>query len=36
MAIPIVGKITQIMGAVIDVHFEGDLPAILNAIETTN
>ncbi len=36
MAKPIVGKITQILGAVIDVHFDGELPAILNAIETTN
>jgi len=30
------GSITQIIGAVVDVHFEGDLPAILNALETTN
>src|SRR5450756_2210527 len=29
-----VGKITQVIGAVIDVQFEGDLPAILNALET--
>ena len=28
----IVGKITQVMGAVVDVHFEGELPAILNAL----
>ena len=26
------GKITQIIGAVVDVKFEGDLPAILNAL----
>jgi len=26
-----VGKITQVIGAVVDVQFEGDLPAILNA-----
>ena len=30
------GSISQIMGAVVDVHFEGELPAILNAIETDN
>ncbi|MFT7182192.1 MAG: F-type H+-transporting ATPase subunit beta, partial [Planctomycetota bacterium] len=28
------GKITQVIGAVVDVQFEGDLPAILNALET--
>ena len=36
MAKNLVGKITQVMGAVIDVHFEGDLPPILNALETDN
>src|SRR5436305_2643342 len=30
------GKITQVIGAVVDVQFEGHLPAILNAVETTN
>jgi F-type H+-transporting ATPase subunit beta len=30
------GKVTQIIGAVVDVHFEGGLPAILNALETDN
>src|SRR5258708_6233585 len=30
------GHITQVIGAVVDVRFEGDLPAILNAMETTN
>ena len=30
------GKITQIMGAVIDVKFEGDLPNILNALHCEN
>ncbi|WP_337269341.1 F0F1 ATP synthase subunit beta [Oryzifoliimicrobium ureilyticus] len=30
------GKITQVIGAVVDVAFEGELPAILNALETTN
>jgi len=32
----LVGKITQVMGPVVDVQFEGDLPPILNAIETDN
>ena len=31
-----VGHITQVIGAVVDVHFESDLPPILNALETTN
>ena len=31
-----VGKITQIIGAVVDVQFEDNLPAILNALETEN
>src|ERR1700722_19553558 len=30
------GKLSQIIGAVVDVEFEGELPAILNAIETKN
>ncbi|MBK5926591.1 F0F1 ATP synthase subunit beta [Rhodobaculum claviforme] len=30
------GKVTQVIGAVVDVQFEGDLPAILNALETDN
>ena len=30
------GKITQVIGAVVDVQFDGDLPAILNAITTDN
>ncbi len=30
------GKITQVIGAVVDVQFEDDLPAILNALNTTN
>ena len=30
------GKITQVIGAVVDVQFEGDLPEILNALETKN
>jgi len=31
-----VGHITQVIGAVIDVHFDADLPPILNALETQN
>ncbi len=30
------GKVTQVIGAVVDVQFEDHLPAILNALETTN
>ncbi|HEX8029209.1 MAG TPA: F0F1 ATP synthase subunit beta, partial [Vicinamibacterales bacterium] len=30
------GRIAQVIGAVVDVKFDGYLPAILNAIETTN
>ncbi len=29
----IIGTVTQVMGAVVDVRFEGDLPNILNALE---
>src|SRR5215472_16947039 len=31
-----IGRVTQVMGAVVDVQFEGHLPAILNALETKN
>jgi F-type H+-transporting ATPase subunit beta len=31
-----IGHVTQVIGAVVDVKFEGELPAILNALETTN
>ena len=31
-----VGRITQVIGPVVDVHFDGNLPPILNALETTN
>jgi F-type H+/Na+-transporting ATPase subunit beta len=31
-----VGKITQVIGAVVDVQFEDHLPSILNALETQN
>src|SRR5437763_17119970 len=30
------GHITQVIGAVVDVQFEGELPAILYALETKN
>ena len=30
------GKITQVIGAVVDVQFDDQLPAILNALETSN
>jgi len=30
------GKVTQVIGAVVDVQFDDKLPAILNALETTN
>ena len=30
----VIGKLTQVLGAVVDVQFEGDLPAILNALTT--
>ncbi|WP_119167144.1 F0F1 ATP synthase subunit beta [Algihabitans albus] len=36
MAKNLVGKITQVMGPVVDVQFEGDLPPILNALECDN
>ena len=29
-----IGKITQVMGAVVDVQFDNHLPEILNALET--
>jgi F-type H+-transporting ATPase subunit beta len=34
--VTIKGKVTQVIGAVVDVQFEGKLPAILNALETKN
>ncbi|GHE55134.1 ATP synthase subunit beta [Camelimonas fluminis] len=30
------GRITQVIGAIVDVQFDGHLPEILNALETTN
>jgi len=32
----LVGKITQVLGPVVDVQFEGDLPPIMNALECDN
>jgi F-type H+-transporting ATPase subunit beta len=32
----LVGRVTQVLGAVIDVRFDGDLPPILNALTTDN
>ena len=31
-----VGKVRQVMGAVVDVQFDGHLPQIMNALETQN
>ncbi|MAF61788.1 MAG: F0F1 ATP synthase subunit beta [Blastomonas sp.] len=31
-----IGKISQVIGAVVDVPFDGEIPAILNALETEN
>jgi F-type H+-transporting ATPase subunit beta len=31
-----VGRVSQVIGAVVDVTFDGQLPAILNSLETTN
>ena len=36
MANNLSGKISQVLGAVVDVEFEGDLPRILNALEVDN
>jgi len=36
MAKNIVGKVTQVLGAVVDVQFPGDLPSILNALQVDN
>ena len=35
-AVKTTGKVTQVIGAVVDVQFEGKLPSILNALETMN
>jgi len=34
MASNIVGRVTQVLGAVVDVQFDGDLPYIMNALNT--
>ena len=31
-----IGKIVQVIGPVVDIHFEGHLPSLLNAIEIEN
>src|ERR1700756_4096377 len=31
-----IGTITQVIGAVVDVHFDGELPAILSALNVDN
>ena len=36
MSAPAKGRLAQIIGAVVDVEFDGALPAILNALETKN
>src|SRR4051812_21781103 len=36
MATNVIGRVTQVTGAVVDVQFDGHLPAILNALETRN
>ena len=36
MAKNTIGTVAQVMGAVVDVRFEGELPAILNALELEN
>ena len=36
MSINVKGKVAQVIGAVVDVHFEDHLPAILNALEVDN
>jgi len=32
----LIGKISQVLGAVVDVSFEGELPSIMNALEVDN
>jgi F-type H+/Na+-transporting ATPase subunit beta len=36
MTKPMKGRVAQVIGAVVDVEFDGDLPDIYNALETTN
>ena len=36
MTKPMKGRVAQVIGAVVDVEFDGHLPDIYNALETTN
>tara|TARA_B100000674_G_scaffold496259_1_gene525924 strand:- start:378 stop:1799 length:1422 start_codon:yes stop_codon:yes gene_type:complete len=36
MASNTIGSVSQVMGAVVDVHFDGELPPILNALKSEN
>ena len=36
MASNLIGRISQVLGAVVDVSFEGELPSIMNALEVDN
>lgn len=36
MANNLTGKISQVLGAVVDVEFDGELPSIMNALEVDN
>ena len=36
MANNTIGSVSQVMGAVVDVHFDGELPPILNALKSEN
>ena len=36
MANNLTGKISQVLGAVVDVEFDGEFPAIMNALEVDN
>jgi F-type H+-transporting ATPase subunit beta len=36
MASNTIGSVSQVLGAVVDVHFDGELPPILNALECQN
>ena len=36
MANKLTGKLSQVLGAVVDVTFDGELPRIMNALEVDN
>ena len=36
MANNLTGKISQVLGAVVDIEFDGELPSIMNALEVDN